>query len=389
MSNFETASRKMDEIGESVEAFKAKHATALDEVSGRVDEMELQWKRELRGDRTDMTGEAKAGVETKSMGKWLRGKEMEPTERKALSISADGQDVTVRDDWDNALLRRMYDTSPMRQVARTITTNSNQLATLFTTSEFGAEWVAGDGTTTSGTTDDYPYRQTIPIYELAAQVTVTNDLLDDSAGSSGFSVEDFVMAEISNKMSRTENSAFVNGDASTKPKGFLQYGGTLTASWTFPATPATWTLRKTATGVAGDFAAAPAGADAIIDLIASLPTAYRGNARFMMSKTTEAEVRKLKDSNGASVWTPSISAGMPAQLFGYPVLLAEDMPALATGSFSIAFGDFGTYGIAQRQGTRLIRDPYTAKGSTVFHVTRRVGGGLLSPDGIGVLAFEV
>ena len=386
MSIEKTASA-IDAIKEGVETFKAKHETALDEAKGRIDQMELNWVKSNRASRFEPTSEP-IGVEAKAMGSWLRGKDLAPDERKALSITTDGQGVTVRDDWDNALARRMFDTSPMRQVAKTIATSSNQLATLFTTSEFGAEWVSGDGTTTAGTSDDFPYRQTIPIWELAAQVTVTNDLLDDSQGSSGFSVEDFVMAEISSKMTRSENAAFVNGDASTKPKGFLQYGGTLTASWTFPTTPATWTLRKTATGVNADFAAAPAGIDGIIDLIASIPTGYRGNSTFMMSKTTEAVVRKLRDSNGQMVWAQSAAAGVPSTLMGYPVVLAEDMPSIATGSFSIAFGDFSTYGIAQREGTRLIRDPYTSKGSVVYHVTRRVGGSLLTPDGIGVLAFE-
>lgn len=380
----ETASQKLDEINESIEDFKSHHKTALDEVAGRVDAMELSWKK---GQRSSFGEIEQQGIETKAIGQWLRGKELPQLERKALSISADGQDVTVRDDWQNLLMRRMYDTSPVRQVARTINCESNALATLFTTSEYGAEWTSGDGTTTSGTTDQFPYRQSIPIYELSAQVTVTNDLLDDSRGSAGFAVEDFVMQEIADKFARTENSGFVVGDATNKPKGFLNYGGTAAASWTFPATPATWTLRKISTGVAGDFAATPNGADAILDLIASLPTSYRGNARFMMNKATEAAVRKLKDSNGAAIWQASIANGQPATLFGFPVVLAEDMPAIATGSFSIAFGDFSTYGIAQRAGTRLIRDPYTVKGSVVFHVTRRVGGGLLTPDGLSLLEF--
>lgn len=155
----------------------------------------------------------------------------------------------------------------------------------------------------------------------------------------------------------------------------------------YPATPATWTLRQTSTGVSGDFPAAPSGTDAIIDLMATLPAAYRGNAKFLMNKATEAKCRKLKDSNGASVWMPSAAAGMPSNLFGHQVMIAEDMPAISAGAFSIAFGDFGTYGIAERAGTRLIRDPYTSKGSTIFHVTRRIGGGLLSPDGIAILKF--
>lgn len=384
---YENASRKMDELGESVEAFKAKHQTALDEVSGRVDEMELSWKREKR---SGMYGgpEAPAGVETKSVKRWLTGKDMTPDERKALSITSDGQGVTVRADWDNALQRRMYDTSPMRQIARTVACESNQLATLFSNSEYGATWSAGDGAAASATTDDFPYRQTIPIYEIYAQVTVSNDLLDDSMGSSGFNVEDYVMDEITRKFSRSENTAFVVGTGSTQPTGFLNYGGTLTSAWTFPSTPATWTLRKTQTGVNADWAATPDSADAILDLIASIPTAYRGNAKFMMDKATEASVRKIKDSNGSAVWSASIASGTPAKLFGYDVVLAEDMPTIATGSLSIAFGDFSTYTIAQRQGMKCIRDVYTSKGNTIFHCTRRVGGALGTPDGIGVLAFE-
>ena len=145
-------------------------------------------------------------------------------------------------------------------------------------------------------------RQAIPIYKLAVQVTVTQDLLDGSAGSSGFSVQGFVIAEISDKMTRTENTAFVNGDASTKPKGFLQYGGTVSASWTFPSTPVIGTLRQTSTGADADFAAVTDGCGAIIDMMATSLTGYSGNSRFMMNKSTKATVRQLKGSNGQSVW---------------------------------------------------------------------------------------
>lgn len=143
------------------------------------------------------------------------------------------------------------------------------------------------------------------------------------------------------------------------------------------------------TGVNGGFAAAPNGADAIIDLIAAIPTAYLGRASFMMNKSTQAAVRKLKDSNGAAIWTASIAAGAPATLMGYPVILADDMPAIATDSLAIAFGDFSTYTIAERTGTRLLRDPYTSKGNVIFHVFKRIGGALGTPDGIALMQFSV
>jgi HK97 family phage major capsid protein len=173
MTNLQDTSQKVGEIAEGIEAFQRKHATALDEVRGRIDQMELKSVRS--GRLFTPTGEP-AGAETKAMNKWITGAGLSEIERKALSISADGQNVTVRDDWSDVLKKRMYDSSPVRRLATTIQTNSNQLATLFTNSEFGAEWVAGDGTTTTGTTDDHPYRQTIPIYGKRCERPMVSDI---------------------------------------------------------------------------------------------------------------------------------------------------------------------------------------------------------------------
>ena len=80
---------------------------------------------------------------------------------------------------------------------------------------------------------------------------------------------------------------------------------------------------------------------------------------------------------------------MPSLLMGYPVVINDNMPTQADGSYSVAFGDFSTYQIAERSGLHLIRDVFTSKGSTIFHVTRRIGGALNTPDGLGLLKFSV
>jgi HK97 family phage major capsid protein len=46
---------------------------------------------------------------------------------------------------------------------------------------------------------------------------------------------------------------------------------------------------------------------------------------------------------------------------------------VSDGYYRVAFGDFSTHQIAEKQGLRLIRDVFTTKGSTIFHVTRRFG----------------
>ena len=58
--------------------------------------------------------------------------------------------------------------------------------------------------------------------------------------------------------------------------------------------------------------------------------------------------------------------------------------------FSIAFGDFRRgYLVVDRQGVRVLRDPYTAKPYVLFYTTKRVGGGVQDFDAIKLLKFAV
>ena len=87
---------------------------------------------------------------------------------------------------------------------------------------------------------------------------------------------------------------------------------------------------------------------------------------------------------------PPATANGRASLIGFPLADAEDMPDVAAGSLSIAFGDFRRgYLIVDRQGVRLLRDPFTAKPYVLFYTTKRVGGGVQDFDAIKVLKFAV
>ncbi len=73
---------------------------------------------------------------------------------------------------------------------------------------------------------------------------------------------------------------------------------------------------------------------------------------------------------------------------GYPVLIAEDMPDAASGSFSIAFGDFSAgYTIAERPDLRVLRDPFSAKPHVLFYATKRVGGDVSDFAAIKLVKF--
>jgi len=64
------------------------------------------------------------------------------------------------------------------------------------------------------------------------------------------------------------------------------------------------------------------------------------------------------------------------------------MPDIAANLYSIAFGDFHRgYLIVDRQGVRVLRDPFSAKPYVLFYTTKRVGGGMQDFDAIKLLKF--
>jgi HK97 family phage major capsid protein len=84
-----------------------------------------------------------------------------------------------------------------------------------------------------------------------------------------------------------------------------------------------------------------------------------------------------------------MQVGSPERLMGYPVRVDEYMPTLATGSLSLAFGDFRqAYTIVDRLGVRTLRDPYTAKPYVVFYSTKRTGGGAMNYEAVKFLKFS-
>jgi len=199
-------------------------------------------------------------------------------------------------------------------------------------------------------------------------------LLDDTA----FDIDSWLADRIADKFARSEASAFINGDGVDKPRGFLTAPQVDNDVWVWG------NLGYVVTGADGDFD----GADALIDLVYALGAEYRAGASFVMNSKTAGTVRKLKDADGRFLWSDGLVAGEPARLLGYPVLIAEDMPEIASDSASIAFGDFAAgYTVAERPDLRVLRDPFSAKPHVLFYATKRVGGAISDYAAIKLLKF--
>jgi HK97 family phage major capsid protein len=136
----------------------------------------------------------------------------------------------------------------------------------------------------------------------------------------------------------------------------------------------------------GQAAALPTTPDVYMDLVATLKAGFRQGAVWMMPKAVVFAIRKLKATDNQYLWQPGLAAGNPDTFLGYPVVEAEDMPAVGANNFPVAFGNFGAgYLVVDRMGTTTLRDPFTNKPYVMFYTTKRVGGSVLDSEAIKVL----
>ena len=300
-------------------------------------------------------------------------------ETKSLSTSTGGDGgFAVPTVIDSEIEKQIGNLSPMRNIVRVKQVESGDYKRLVNVGGTASGWVGEVDARTESTT---PSLQEVAIVpgEIYANAAATQRALDDMQ----FDAEAWLMDEVAEEFAVAEGAAIVNGDGVNKPKGFLSY----TTAASIDATRAFGTLEHVITGEIGGFPLADP-ADILIDLVHSLKARYRQGAVFVMNSKTLASVRKFKDADGNFIWRVGLSEGQPGLLLGYPVIEAEEMPDVASDSLSIAFGNFDRgYTLAERTGTRVLRDPYSNKPYVHFYATRRVGGAVVNSDAIKLLKF--
>lgn len=296
--------------------------------------------------------------------------------KTGLSAAGSGGYV-VPIETERAIERRLMAGSPMREIATVRTVGSGVFKKPVSTAGVTAGWVAE----TASRPETDPATLALlefPSADLYACPAATQTLLDDAL----VDLDEWLAAEVEDAFAAQETTAFVSGDGTNKPKGFLSYTTVADASHAWGQ------IGYVASGNAGAFASTNP-ADKLIDLVYAPKAQFRPNGRFVMNRKTVSAVRKFKDADGNYIWQPATRAGETASLLGYPVTEIETMPDIAANSLSIAFGDFQRgYLIVDRAGVRVLRDPYSAKPYVLFYTTKRVGGGVQNFDAIKVMKFS-
>lgn len=301
-------------------------------------------------------------------------------ELKAVSGATDGAGgYAVPEEIDAAIERTLTAISPIRAIANVVKVGSAGYRKLVTRGGTPSGWVSETAARPETATPTFA-EIAPPMGDLYANPAASQAMLDDAA----FDVEAWLAGEIAEEFARAEGAAFVAGDGANKPKGFLA----APTSAQGDGVRAFGTVQHIVTGAAGAFPGSNPQ-DKLIDLVQTLRAPYRQGAAFVMNSATAARIRKFKTSDGAFLWQPGMASGQPDSLLGYPLIEAEDMPDIADGSLSIAFGNFKAgYLIAERQETQILRDPFTNKPFVHFYATRRVGGQVSNSEAIKLLKFS-
>jgi HK97 family phage major capsid protein len=283
--------------------------------------------------------------------------------QNALQIGTDSEGgYLAPDEFEATLIEALQEENVFRRLAKVITTSSGDKKIPVVASKGSASWVDEEGLIPD--TDDAFGMVSIGAYKLATMIKVSEELLNDSV----FNLDSYIATEFARRTGTKEEEAFVIGDGTGKPTGILAATGGAQIGVTAASATAI-TL------------------DEVLDLFYSLKSPYRGRAAFLMNDATVKAIRKLKDGSGQYLWQPSIQAGTPDTILNRPVQTSSFVPTIASAAKTIAFGDFGYYWIADRQGRTFQRlnELFAANGQVGFKATQRVDGKLILPEAIKVL----
>lgn len=227
---------------------------------------------------------------------------------------------------------------------------------------------AGSADVTFGT-------RAVNVFKFSSKVVaVPIELVQDSA----IDIIDLVTRRCGIRIGRSQDHYFTTGTGTAQPMGVVS---------------AVETGYTTAAGQATNFTY-----DDIVSLIESLDESYLVGVNrpiFMMNQASRLLLRKLKDTAGRPIWTPSfdagITAGITGNLCGYGVKINNFMDAPAAGKKPIVFGAFNPgYLVRDAMEVQLFRfddSAYVSKGQIGFLAWARAGGNVVDLNALKCLTM--
>lgn len=293
---------------------------------------------------------------------------------KALTgATAAGGGMLLSEIEEDSMERQLRIGNPIRDYASVVSVSVQQYERNWQRGSGGFGWV-GETDARNDTTDVKYEKVTYDVNEIYCQPRVSQNLLDDAR----YDVSQLVINEAADIFGIQERRAFTKGTGTTagkQPLGLV--AATIETDRATKGDPEDRDVDDFFAIQTAGTLKATAG-DKLLEVFAELPREYRANARWFMSRKIWAELMKLQndDKDYRLQWDPR--SPMQFRLWGFEVIEIDDMTEDATtdNGILLGFGDMRrAYQIVDRQGMRVLVDPYTSKPYVRFYCTRRVGGG--------------
>lgn len=381
----ETDARIESKAGvDAVEAIKADSDAQIKSLNEKMEALEAKAARPVLS--TQSIKESNK-MDNKDMLATFARKGVEGLRAKAadVQISVDAQGgYALPTEVASSIIQLQHESSPIRGLVGGITTATTDYSQLVSVGGSASGWV-GETSARPNTGSPELNKISAVFGEVYASPKAYQHVLEDAF----FNVEAWLSGEVAREFSEQENVAFLNGNGTNKPVGILNG---LDTSSAYTATDATRDFGKYQVIKSGVATNLGATSDAVINLLRSVvlntKTGYLGNAKWMMSRATHNVLVDLKTTDGEYFLQRDITEAAAGRIFGYEIVINEDMAEIGAGNMPIVFGDFAAgYQVVDRVGVSMLRDPYSAHGAISFYTRKRVGSMLLNTEALKVVAI--
>jgi HK97 family phage major capsid protein len=342
---YDRISGELDQRAQVIEQLKSdeERAARLDAVAAEVRTDEAPAPSD-EGDAEVLRRMARGEVRSHEFG----------TERRDILTSTSGSPVPTS--FYDQLIMKARLVGPMLDTSTVLNTASGENLQIPSLASYSTATVATQGGTITESDPTFNSFTTLSAYRVSFIVQASVEMVEDS----GIDFAAFLADQAGNELGFRVNNLLTVGTGTVQPTGIVNAAGSgITGG----------------TGVTGAFTA-----DNLIDLVYSLDGAARllPGVGWMMNGASIGAVRKLKDSQGQFLFSPSLSGNARDMLLGYEIYENPAVASPGTAVKSVVFGHLPSYYVRQVGGIRVDRSDDFAfnTGLISWRFTYRVDGNL-------------
>ena len=291
--------------------------------------------------------------------KGINGVSMEYKDYLRTDVGAQGN-FLVPTAMVNFMLNEIQEISPVRQLVRKITIETKSIEIPI---GVGIPDAPFEKELESGTRSTPTYRmETLTAFAQQTTIPVSRDIL----AFSSFDVEAEVVSKANQAFAKAEGNKILTGTGIKEPQGILN---------------SSVAKIETASSGAVTF-------DEVIKLAGETKQGYKES--YFFNKKTLVALRTMKNGANEYLWRIG-GESMPTEINGYPYIIFQDMPDIASAALPIGFGDlFEGYTILDSLNMSMLRDEYTPKDKRAIEFTfyRYLTGQVIMPEAIKLIKIK-